>query len=477
MITTCKICGKEIELALEPTDGQHVRCPYCAGKFSYSKPGCRPEGEEAKHQLRVPKEKTTTELGAHVDPWSVVRGAAIVILLMALAAFLYFRHEKYSKDHQAGAEVADVTMPVELDESNQSGNHADNQTNNRTNELASTADTAAMEKAETLKLLQTYLLREEQRIERIVAESKSADREISVDQQRLSAEVRRIDEVCAKRQREADDNGWRRYDKAERLLLVLKSNAINELAIKYIGEDLSALTGEFRGKMQMVVEMDKMTREGLAKNRSKYAEMVANIDDDVTSKTQVAKQQAIDANKDLEKRLTGLQEKRHQKEIRITKLQRGSQSKYVADEIGFLKNEIDVLDKEIVRFSEVVNVSRANLAHIAATEAETIARKKNDSALLVKTDEDAAVHAAAAHMRTVFDLATQYEHISLDKIRTSMKSRRELLGVRLIDAQQKLDYIRGATANSDIMDTTDLKRLRGQVAGRLQESILESTNK
>ena len=36
MIINCELCGQEIEVPDELVDGQHVRCPYCDGKFSFS---------------------------------------------------------------------------------------------------------------------------------------------------------------------------------------------------------------------------------------------------------------------------------------------------------------------------------------------------------------------------------------------------------------------------------------------------------
>ena len=484
MTINCGICGEMIEVDAALAEGQHVRCPFCEGKFSYHKPASSllddelQRGDTKDSTPCQEKKKSRMSKCVNVNIYDVVRAAVMVTILVVVLVVLvrqYFKDEE-SDRRIAESEAAEMPTAV-LQPDDPTVNSPGEAVPDANGESPLAGGPSDAEKNESLKMLQAYLSREEQHLKQTVAESKSATMEILADQQRLSAEVRKIDEVCTKRQKEADDKGWRRYDKAEKLLLVLKSDVINELAIKYIGEDLSALTGEFRGKMRMVVEMDKMTREGLARNRTKYTEMVANIDDDVMHKTQIAKQQAVDANKDLEKRLAGLQEKRYQKETRMAKLQKGAQSKYVSDEIGFLKSEIDALDKEIVRFSEVVNVSRANLAHIAATEAETIARKRNDSALLVKTDEDAAVHAAAAHVRTVFDLATQYEHLSLDKIRASMKSRRELLGVRTLDAHQKLVYIHGAAANADMMDASDIKRLKEQVVDRLQESILKVTVK
>ena len=36
MIINCELCRQEIEVSDELVDGQHVRCPYCGGKFSFS---------------------------------------------------------------------------------------------------------------------------------------------------------------------------------------------------------------------------------------------------------------------------------------------------------------------------------------------------------------------------------------------------------------------------------------------------------
>ena len=36
MIINCELCGQEIEVPDGLADGQHVRCPYCEGKFLFS---------------------------------------------------------------------------------------------------------------------------------------------------------------------------------------------------------------------------------------------------------------------------------------------------------------------------------------------------------------------------------------------------------------------------------------------------------
>lgn len=59
MIARCRLCGREIELEGEPSDGQHIRCPHCNGKFSYGGtalvcvvcPHCGAEHEIGKKEL------------------------------------------------------------------------------------------------------------------------------------------------------------------------------------------------------------------------------------------------------------------------------------------------------------------------------------------------------------------------------------------------------------------------------------------
>lgn len=78
-----------------------------------------------------------------------------------------------------------------------------------------------------------------------------------------------------------------------------------------------------------------------------------------------------------------------------------------------LSSRTSKLDKEISRVGEIVAVSRGNVAHLAATVAETAARRKGDAAISVRQDEDNAVHAEMAHVRTVFNLAAEFEGVRL----------------------------------------------------------------
>ena len=134
--------------------------------------------------------------------------------------------------------------------------------------------------------------------------------------------------------------------------------------------------------------------------------------------------------------------------------------------------EVQALNKEIDRVGDVVAVSRANIAHLSATMAETGARRRGDTAVSTRQDEDNAVHADMAHERSVFNLAASFEGRSLDRIRSSMRSRTDILNVRIADAQGKLEYIHNVTANADMMSGDQLEGLRKKIAAKLEEKVL-----
>ena len=470
MVMVCGICGTDIELDSEPIDGQHVRCPYCNGKFSYRRSINNPSARKRKKTHNVDASNTSRNM----DIGSIVRRVVIIAILVSTALFGFKKHAAYKqqKELEARQQIAAAQREAEAEARRQA-----EEAEAEARRVAENEARALNEKKDALEVLKAYLSREERLLDNAVDESKTEVSAIMADQQRLSAELLRIEALNSARQKEAEEKGWSRYDKAERLALVLKSDVVNELAVKYVGEDMTALLGEFRSKMKMVLKMDEMMREGLAKNREKYAKAVENIDADVTAKTQLARQQAVDANKDLEKRLAGLEESRQKKKTLVTSLKRQAQAKAIREEIQALEAEIGELDKEIARLSEVVAVSRSNLSHIAATEAETAARKKGDTALLLKTEDDNAVHAASAHERTVFSIATNYETLSLERIRNTMRSRKDMLSVRMHDAQQKLNYIHRASVNADMMNPIEIKNLRARIASRLSESIMDATSK
>lgn len=323
--------------------------------------------------------------------------------------------------------------------------------------------------------LREYLEREENLLKETVSESIRENDEILNDRKKLSLVLSDLDRENALLAERARTNGWKRYEKAERVMMILKHPVMNELAIKYLGEDFSAMKAECRSQIKTILAMQSETARRLAKNRAKYNKAQAGIDEDVDKKTGEARTMTLDSNKDLEKRLTDLVMKRDNRAGMLLQLKKkGTKSKSVLAEISAIQDELVALEKEIGRVKEVVAVSRANVAHIAATVAETGARRRGDNALSTRQDDDNAVHAEMAHERTVFNLAVAYEGRSLDAIRASMRSRSDVLSARMTDAQRKLDTIHHASANVDIMNSAQVESLKSRIAATIAEKILEA---
>ena len=221
------------------------------------------------------------------------------------------------------------------------------------------AETQQVEKRRTLGNLKDYLEREESLLKKTAAESEVAAREILSDQKRLSDVLLELEAENARRSEHARTNGWKRYDKAERVMMILKNPVMNELALRYLGEDFSAMRAECASQIKTVLTMQEETSRRLAENRQKYARAVEGIDDEVDKKTAEAQEKTLAANKDLEKRLSNLEVKRCEKLLAIAALNKKLKAPAIQDEINALNAEVQTLNKEIDRESKKLSRSGA----------------------------------------------------------------------------------------------------------------------
>lgn len=316
-----------------------------------------------------------------------------------------------------------------------------------------------------------FLAQEQARLNKAVEESNITIALIKEDQKTLSDEIKRLDEENDKKEESARKRGKIRYDKAERILSLLGSEKINELAEKYTGEDLSAMKAEYKSRIEQIIKMHKETKNRLANNRKKYENAVRGIDDDVDAKSAKAKAKISSANADLEQTLSGLYKTQRSIEGKITKLAKGMQSPATRKESAELEKELIKLKKKIADVEQVVALSRANVAHVEATTAETAARRKYDSAITARQEDDNAVHSDMAHERTIFNTALTYEGRSVDRIRNSMQARIDIMGVRIVDAQRILDYITTVTKNPDLMTAKEIEDVRSKIVKKIQDGL------
>lgn len=384
--------------------------------------------------------------------------AAVSVVLVAWFAYLTFN----------GAEPQGRTVvKVESTSAQSSGN----------DEIQKPESEASQEDGEREKALESFrafLSREKDVVEGTLKETTVAFDEILNDQKKLSETLIRLEAENDKRSKAAVTNGWIRFDKAEMVMMILKDKDMNDLAIKYLGEDLSALRTECRGKIKAALDMQSATSKMLAENRARYRKQLEGIEEEVDRKATKAQEITLQANKDLEARLVDLEKARAKKELQLKRLKAiDRKSQWIVNEERAVQDEVYKLEKEISRVREIVAVSRGNVAHIAATAAETLARRKGDAALSSRQDDDNAVHSEMAHVRTIFNLATEYENRSLDKISASMRSRKDILSARAADAQRKLDFVLQSSANADLMRPAELESLRKRIADRIGEKVLD----
>ena len=100
MNLTCKLCGKRVVVADDIVSGQHVRCPFCGGKFSYTTVSKKKKGvtEQA-------KAKGLPRQGGR-SPWAEVLISAIVIAavvccgMFACRTFERFWNDNDGRSHE-----------------------------------------------------------------------------------------------------------------------------------------------------------------------------------------------------------------------------------------------------------------------------------------------------------------------------------------------------------------------------------------
>lgn len=328
-------------------------------------------------------------------------------------------------------------------------------------------------KDKALGLLRAYMEREESRLKGIVAECEKEEEQLIRDCKQVSQVLQSIEETCARNEKLAAERNAKRYDKAEHAILILKNADLNALALKYLGSDFSVLEAECRNRIKTLIRMQSDSVKEIESNRLDYENSMKNLDKDIEVKMAVAKTTTQEANEALEKRLTSLLESRAKKVALVAEMRKRLVSRQVNNEIRRTQDEISELDKEIGKVQEVVNLSRANLSHLAVTEAETAARRKGDRAVMIKAERDNEITRRESHEKAVFLAASQYEARSLDALRMEMSTRMSSLGERQKEAKSKLEYIFETGSNADLLSAQDIRMVREQIAARLREKMID----
>ena len=344
----------------------------------------------------------------------------------------------------------------------------------------------AEEKERVVKMLNAYLKQETQSLNKIVEECKIKMEQIALDQKDLSDAIldieRRNDETTEKSRR----RNIKRFDKAERVSLLLKNPVINAMAEKYLGEDLTVTYAKYKSEMKTEIDRYNESEKRLRQNRDKYYEEVKDVDDQVEKRSRQARKMNSDVIQSVEVDLKVLQKEKVsvQRELESIVNHPPKEKKGVGYRHNYRRSEMHRRQVEALRsrLSGLESQERLLLnqrktlktqsAHMDATEAETFARRKYDTAAAKRADADNDVHKDSAHDVAIFEAAAYYEKQTLDRIRDAMKTIYVAQSSKEADARKKLDYISRSVSNIDLLRADEIERLRKNVVEELSKGLL-----
>lgn len=339
-----------------------------------------------------------------------------------------------------------------------------------------------------VKLFHAYLDREESRLKNIIEEAKINCERCDIDQKELAEELERIEKENARLANASRQRKQKRYEKAEHVLLLLKSPVLNVIYEKYLGEDIAAIRAKYENEVKTVIKLHRDTEARLRKNRDKYFATVQGINEEVEQKNEAAVRRASSAKAKTQAQLNKLREKRQQLEKRLSdeqnkrvitsnvsisgKVRETNGAKNRRQRIAALTAEIESLDRDIATAEALASGNQAQMAHLEATTAETAARRKFDTAIEVRQSEDNDVHADARHESDVFQIAARYEKDTLDALRQAILGNRQFQELKAGEAQRKLDFITRSAANIDFMTADEIEGVRKKIVARLAEGVI-----
>jgi len=341
--------------------------------------------------------------------------------------------------------------------------------------------------AAAVKALQTYLDREKARLKDVIEEAKINHEACDIDQKELAEELDRIEKENAKLANASRLRKQKRYDKAEHVLLLLKSSVLSSIYEKYLGENLAAIRAKYENEVKTVIKLHRETESRLRQNKNKYFETVKGINEEVDQKNEAAVRRAKSAKYQTDKQLHRLREKKQQLEKRLLdeqnkrvivantsisgRIRETNGAKNRRQRMADLAGEIERLDREIATAEALASGNQAQMVHLEATTAETAARRKFDTAIEVRQSADNDVHADARHQSDVFHIAARYEKDTLDTLRQAIQENRQVQELRVAEAKRKLEFINRSTINLDLMKVNEIEAVRSKIVAELSEEI------
>ena len=337
----------------------------------------------------------------------------------------------------------------------------------------------AMAKEDAVRLFLNYIDREEERLKDETEELKIKLEKVDIDQNSMSEELQSIERANAVRVASVAKRKEQQRDKIERVLALLRSPTLNRLARTYCGEDLVALRSRFEGEVQKIKDVDDKYQKRFRDNLKRYEDAVAGADEAVNRKLKTARAKYDTVIKGMDSnRLPKLKAQLSAVENEIAKInKKKSPSEWDKRNRERLQQQQILLQNQIAQFEDVGGLAAADIAHMEATEAETEARRKFDTAGKALTLDNTAALAERDYEQDIYNLAMRYEEASLDKIRDAMQRCRELRGLQLEQAEKKLAFLKKSSVNVDFLNAQEVEEMRKKVVKTISEEMLEGGSK
>ena len=325
-----------------------------------------------------------------------------------------------------------------------------------------------------VKMLNSYLNREKQRLNRIVEECKIAMERIDLDQKDLSDAIVAVEKENERQAEISRRRNEPRFDKAERVSLILKNPAIKAMAEKYLGEDLAATYAKYKSEVRTELELHRKSEARLRQNRDRYYKSVKGLNEKVEQANVRARKQNDAIIREAEFNLKILKKDREPlvREAKMLMKQVANlASPMLEKRLKELEERIAPFDEKIAAAQLQLDTIKAQAAHMDATETETMARKGYDTAQAARAEADNDVHKDRAHEIAMYQTAARYEGQTLDRIRDMMKITYREYSFKAADAKKKLDYISRSVANIDFLKADEIEAIRKNVVEELSKGL------
>ena len=267
--------------------------------------------------------------------------------------------------------------------------------------------------------------------------------ELKTDRQKMSARLDHLSEESM-----ADKNGTRE----SALFAVLKDDAINELAFKYLGNDFVAIRSEFAEKVRRALKQESLKKAALDRNRAEYDKVVSERRD----RARQSQQESVAAAERIKREIVDTErrlDKLRRRTISVSNQERARQE----TEIRLAENHLYSLKSQYtaMRLSREQSAQSRDADSDFDTERRQAIRerKEADAEVLLRTKDDV----------TAYELAEAYETLTVKKLdgviyekSLAFRARKDLLSEQML-------FLSSATNGIERLDLAGVKRVRADV--------------